>query len=85
ADVVAARADGNSRVLALQPAYIKAGNEAEVSIIGTGLKGMPVLGQGIDVIEVISDSDSLIKVRARATEAASGIHEVSVGAAQGGR
>jgi quinohemoprotein amine dehydrogenase len=85
ADVVAARADGNSRVLALQPAYIKAGNEAEVSIIGTGLKGMPVLGQDIDVIEVISESDSLIKVRARASEAASGIHEVSVGAAQGGR
>lgn len=86
ADVVAARdAKGASRILALQPAYIKAGTEAEISIVGTGLSGMPVLGAGVDVIEVISESPDLIRVRARAAEDASGVVTASVGAADGGR
>lgn len=86
ADVIAARdAGGDSRILALQPAYIKAGTEAEISIVGTGLKGLPVLGEGVDVVEVISESDSLIRVRARAAADAEGVQTPQVGDATGGR
>lgn len=85
ADVVAAKTDGSSRILAVQPAYIKAGAEAEVTIIGAGLKGIPVLGQGVDVTEVLSESDTLIRVRAKASKAASGVNTVSVGAVEGGQ
>ncbi|MBP0048287.1 quinohemoprotein amine dehydrogenase subunit alpha [Marinobacterium sp. AK62] len=86
ADVVAARdVSGKSEILALQPAYIKAGTEAEISIVGTGLKGLPVLGSGVDVVEVISESPDLIRVRARAAKDASGVMVPSVGQAEGGR
>lgn len=86
ADVVAARdAKGASQILALQPAYIKAGTEAEISIVGTGLSGMPVLGTGVDVVEVISESPDLIRVRARAAADASGVMSASVGNTDGGR
>lgn len=86
ADVVAARkVGGESRILALQPAYIKAGSEAEISIVGTGLNGLPVLGTGVDVVEVLSASADLIRVRARAAEDASGVLTPSVGKTQGGR
>ncbi|MBR9885015.1 MAG: quinohemoprotein amine dehydrogenase subunit alpha [Oceanospirillales bacterium] len=86
ADVIAAReVSGESRILALQPAYIKAGSEAEISIVGTGLNGVPVLGTGVDVVEVISQSADLIRVRARAADNAIGVTTPSVGAAQGGR
>ncbi|GAA0784084.1 quinohemoprotein amine dehydrogenase subunit alpha [Marinobacterium sediminicola] len=86
ADVVAARdAAGVSHILALQPAYIKAGSEADITIVGSGLSGLPVLGKGVDVIEVISESSSLIKVRARAAGDASGVMTPSVGSTEGGR
>ncbi len=86
ADVVAARdAKGVSRILVLQPAYIKAGTEAEISIVGTGLSGVPVLGTGVDVVEVISESPDLIRVRARAASNTSGVTTASVGTTEGGR
>ncbi|GAA0700296.1 hypothetical protein GCM10009104_31540 [Marinobacterium maritimum] len=86
ADVVAARdAKGASSILAVQPAYIKAGTEAEITIVGTGLSGLPVLGTGVDVVEVISESPDLIRVRARAASNASGVMTPSVGVTEGGR
>ncbi|MGB2131142.1 MAG: quinohemoprotein amine dehydrogenase subunit alpha, partial [Marinobacterium sp.] len=86
ADVVAARsAEGASRILALQPSYIKAGTEADITIVGTGMHGLPVLGAGIDVVEVISESAEQIRVRVRAAESATGVTTARVGAAEGGR
>lgn len=85
ADVTAARVDGNSRIIAVQPNYIRAGSEAEITVIGTGLKGLPVLAPGVDVTEVISESDTLIRVRARAAETAAGVHSIRIGGAEGGR
>jgi len=83
ATVVAARDSGSSgRILALQPSYIKAGSEAEISIVGTGLKGSPELGDGVALVKVISHSDSLIRMRVRASADVTGTVGVSVGAAQ---
>ncbi len=83
ADVVAAR-DGSesSRILALQPAYVKAGSEAEIDIVGADLQGAPELGDGIELVEVIEESDSLIRIRIRAAAGESGNKNLSVGAAQ---
>ncbi|MBR9829746.1 MAG: quinohemoprotein amine dehydrogenase subunit alpha [Oceanospirillales bacterium] len=86
ADVVAVRdAKGTSRILALQPSHIKAGSEAEISIVGTGLSGLPILGNGVDVVEVLSASPDLIRVRARASANGIGVSTPAVGAIEGER
>ncbi len=81
ADVIAARDGGDAgRILALQPAYIKAGTEAEIHIIGANLDGSPELEDGIELIEILEQSDSLIRIRAKAAEDESGSKAVSIGA-----
>ncbi len=82
ADVVAAREGGDtSRILALQPAYIKAGTEAEIAIVGADLEGTPELGEGLELVEVLEHSDSLIRVRVKAASDQSGSKELRVGLA----
>lgn len=82
ADVVAARDGGEeSRILALQPSYIKAGTEAEIAIVGANLEGTPELGEGLEVVEVLDQSDSLIRVRVKAEADQSGSKPVGVGSA----
>lgn len=66
-DVVAAVLGGNAaKVLAVQPAYIKAGTEAELTIVGSNLSTVPALGNGVSVVKVLESSDHLIRVLAKA-------------------
>nr|WP_285887716.1 quinohemoprotein amine dehydrogenase subunit alpha [Pseudomonas sp. BJa5]MDL2428437.1 quinohemoprotein amine dehydrogenase subunit alpha [Pseudomonas sp. BJa5] len=83
-DFVAAK-DGTSHVLGVQPAYIKAGAESEVSVIGTGLKGKPSFGKGVEVVSVVSETPERVTVKVKASDAAAaGERDVSVGTAKGG-
>lgn len=85
ADVVAARQQaGVSRILAVHPAHLKAGEEAELRIVGAGLKGEVKLPAGVRLVEVVARSPHRVVVRARAEATARGVHEVAVGEAVGG-
>lgn len=82
-DFIAAK-QGSSRLLAVQPGYLKAGSETEVTLIGSGLQGSPDFGQGVQVLEVVSRSPEQIKVRIKAAaNAQPGLRAVSVGALKG--
>lgn len=82
-DFIAAK-QGSSRLLAVQPGYLKAGSETEVTLIGSGLQGQPDFGQGVQVLEVVSHSPEQIKVRIKAAaNAQPGLRAVSVGALKG--
>lgn len=83
-DFVAAK-DGTSHVLGVQPAYIKAGAETEVSVVGTGLKGKPSFGKGVEVVSVVSETPERVTVKVKAdAAAAAGERDVTVGSAKGG-
>lgn len=82
-DFIAAK-QGSSRLLAVQPGYLKAGSETEVTLIGSGLQGQPDFGKGVQVLEVVSHSPQQIKVRIKAAaNAQPGLRAVSVGALKG--
>lgn len=75
---------GKARLLAVQPAYIKAGSESEITLVGSDLSGKPVLGAGVEVTEVLESTPTLVRVKARAAvDAAPGQREVAVGALKG--
>ncbi|SDI49753.1 quinohemoprotein amine dehydrogenase subunit alpha [Pseudomonas panipatensis] len=83
-DFIAAK-QGSARVLSVQPAYVKAGEETEVSVIGSGLKGAPNFGKGVQVLSIVEQSPERLKVKIKAAaDAAAGIHAVSVGSIKGG-
>ena len=82
-DFIAAK-QGSSLLLAVQPGYLKAGSETEVTLIGSGLQGQPDFGKGVQVLEVVSHSPEQIKVRIKAAaNAQPGLRAVSVGALKG--
>ncbi|CAK9891270.1 MULTISPECIES: quinohemoprotein amine dehydrogenase subunit alpha [Pseudomonas] len=82
-DFVAARQD-QPRLLAVQPGYLKAGSEAQISLIGSGLSGTPRFGAGIEVLEVLEQSPQRIKVRVKAADSAvAGVQTVAVGKLDG--
>jgi quinohemoprotein amine dehydrogenase alpha subunit len=83
-DFIAAQ-KGTPRVLSVQPGYVKAGGEAEISIIGSSLQGAPAFGQGIQVVAVVAQTPERVTVRVKAAaDAAAGIRAVSVGPVAGG-
>ncbi|MCP8465493.1 quinohemoprotein amine dehydrogenase subunit alpha [Pseudomonas sp. ZM23] len=83
-DFVAAQ-QGSSRVLGVQPAYLKAGGEAEVSVIGSGLSGTPSFGPGVEVLSVVAQSPERVTVKVKASDSAAvGERDVTVGTAKGG-
>lgn len=82
-DFVAAK-EGSSHVLGVQPAYLKAGEETEVAVIGSGLKGKPSFGKGVQVVSVVSETPERVTVKVKADASAVGAHDVSVGTAKGG-
>jgi quinohemoprotein amine dehydrogenase len=76
----ATRIDGDSRVLAVWPPHLRAGESAELAIHGTGLEGDVGLGSGVTVDEVVSSDAETVVVRvSAATDAAGGPRAVSVG------
>lgn len=85
ADMLASRqADGNARVLAVHPAYLKAGEERELRIIGSDLQGEVTLPRGVTVLETVRRSATERVLRVRAEPAARGVHSVKVGETRGG-
>ncbi len=80
-DYVAVRVrDGYSEILAVEPSYIKAGDEAAIAIHGTGLSGDVDLGLGVEVTDVVRANGSTIVVTARAAgDATLGARGISVG------
>lgn len=84
-DLLAARSNSTQpHILAIQPAWIKAGTRSELTIVGTGLDGTPSLGKGVKVISTHKDSSNLIRVVAEASSGTDQINQVSVGKASGG-
>jgi quinohemoprotein amine dehydrogenase len=82
-EVILRRMDGTSGVLAASPAYLRAGETAEIAIHGFRLEGDVDLGEGVTVEEVSQDGETVV-VRASAdADAASGPRTVSVGGAAG--
>ena len=82
-DFVAAK-QGSNRLLAVQPGYLKAGSETEVTLIGSGLTGKPDFGKGVEVVEIVEQSPERIKVKLKAAaNAQPGLRNVSVGSLKG--
>ncbi|WP_095147283.1 quinohemoprotein amine dehydrogenase subunit alpha [Pseudomonas sp. Irchel s3b6] len=82
-DFIAAK-QGSSRLLAVQPGYLKAGSETEVTLIGSGLQGKPDFGKGVEVVDVIAQSPEQIKVKLKASaDARPGLRAVTLGALKG--
>ncbi|MBO3276936.1 quinohemoprotein amine dehydrogenase subunit alpha [Pseudomonas schmalbachii] len=82
-DITAAK-EGQSKLLAVQPGYLKAGSEAELTLVGSDLSGKPDLGAGVEVLQVLEQSPQKVRVKVKAAaDAVAGVHEVSVGAAKG--
>ncbi|QXI27855.1 quinohemoprotein amine dehydrogenase subunit alpha [Pseudomonas vanderleydeniana] len=77
--------DGSSQLLAVQPAYLKAGSEAELTLVGNGLGGTPDFGPGVEVLKVLEATPQQVRVRVKAAvDAPVGVHPVSLGALKGG-
>lgn len=64
-DLQAMRA-GDSRLMAVVPAYIRAGDEQEIALRGQNLKGQVVLGEGIELVSEVSRSADEVRVKVRA-------------------
>lgn len=81
-DLVAVRAE-RAQILAVQPAYLKAGQTAKLTIVGTSLSGNVDLGPGVTVRKVeAASADSITVVAEAASGASVGSHAVAVGAAR---
>lgn len=82
-DFIAAK-QGSKRLLAVQPGYVKAGSESEITLIGSGLSGTPNLGKGVQVLDVLEQSPQRIRLKVKAAaDAQPGLREVAVGALKG--
>ncbi|CAD5110267.1 hypothetical protein PSEWESI4_04586 [Pseudomonas carbonaria] len=82
-DFVAAKA-GEARLLAVQPGYLRAGGEAELSLVGNGLAGKPDFGAGVQVLEVLEQTPERVRVKVRAAaDAAPGNRAVAFGQLEG--
>lgn len=76
----------NPQILAVQPAYIKAGSETELTIVGSGLSGDVTLPQGLHVTQQVSRSENQIKLRVRAdSDLAAQQQAIRVGSVSGGQ
>ncbi|NIE65431.1 quinohemoprotein amine dehydrogenase subunit alpha [Burkholderia sp. Ax-1719] len=87
-DFDAAKLDVKSapRILAVQPAFIKAGESTEVTVVGANLQGTPDFGPGVKVNGVLARSAQAIRVRVTASgDSAVGTRTVSLDHAQGGQ
>jgi len=76
----AVRDAGKGALLAVQPAALQAGGEAELHLAGSNLDGDIDLGPGLKVVEVLSRDGADIRIRVAAEKnAASGLRTVQVG------
>lgn len=85
-DAAKLESKGAPRILAVQPAFIKAGESAEVTVVGANLQGTPDFGPGVQVSGVLARSAQAIRVRVTASgDSAVGARTVSLGNTQGGQ
>lgn len=71
-------------LIAIQPRYVKAGQEQELTLLGNALDGQPQLGEGIEVLEVLDSSAGQMRVRVRvAADAPVGTRDIAVGEING--
>jgi quinohemoprotein amine dehydrogenase len=76
--------DGNAKLLAVQPGYLKAGSEAELTLVGSGLSGTPDFGPGVEVVKVLEVTPKQVRVKVKAAaDAAAGTRAVALGDLQG--
>lgn len=77
-------ANTDPALIAVQPGYVKVGQELKLTLLGNGLAGQPQLGQGIEVLDVLDRSAGQMRVKVRvADDAPVGPREVSVGKLNG--
>jgi len=85
-DVVAGlQRDGAARIVGVHPAQLKAGAEAELRIVGSGLDGDVALPPGVQILKMVKRSPTEVVLRVRADKSARGVHEIAVGKAGGGQ
>lgn len=78
----AVRDQGKAELVAVRPSYLRAGEQAELTLIGQHLDGPVDLGEGVVVEQVLSRAPDRITVLARAT-GREGLRTVRVGQATG--
>lgn len=77
-------ADTEPALIAVQPGYVKVGQEQELTLLGNALSGRPQLGEGIEVLEVLDSSAEQMRVKVRvAADAPVGARDVAVGEVNG--
>ncbi len=77
-ELSAVRDQGKTQLVAIQPSYLRAGESAELTLIGQNLDGDIDLGEGVVVEKVLSRGADRITVIAKAT-GAEGLRSVTVG------
>ena len=77
----ATKVQDQAQIIALQPSFLRSGQEQVIKIIGIGLDGKVDLGNGIEILEEVSRTADLIVVRAKAS-ASDGNRTVTVGSSQ---
>lgn len=82
-DFVAAQ-QGTVRLLSVQPEYLKAGSETELTLVGSGLSGKPSFGEGVEVLAVLEQTPERVRVKVKAaSDAPVGIRMIHLGALKG--
>ncbi len=61
---------GQARLLAVQPAYVRAGSEVELTLVGSGLQGSAQLGAGLEVVKVLEATPTQVRLRVKAAATA---------------
>ncbi len=76
--------EGQSGVVAVEPPYLRTGEETELTVHGFGLEGEVSLGEGVEILAEVARDGQSVTVRARAAkDAAEGYRDVGVGGAAG--
>ncbi|WP_432474507.1 quinohemoprotein amine dehydrogenase subunit alpha [Amphritea sp. HPY] len=74
------KAVSGKAIVALSPSAIKQGGQQQITIIGSGLKGNVSLGNGVQVIKVLSrDADRVVVLAKASANASVGLRSVAVG------
>lgn len=85
-DFSAAKLGGDhSSIVAIQPEYIKAGETAELTVVGAGLSGELVLGKGLTLIKDISSEKNKRVLQVKAdSSTVPGVQTVRIGKSTSG-
>jgi quinohemoprotein amine dehydrogenase len=83
ADVTGARLEnGTSRILAVQPSWLRKGEATTLVIVGANLNGVPKLPAGVKILKTLEKSPTRVALSVIAEQGAPGIHKITLGKAQ---